>query len=79
MCDFPRIYQDEINKTLFWVKILQSAKTQNNRNLQKMAYRDYAHTTGNCKYRIVFAQKYHHKVFYGSKKNEIVQILNETV
>lgn len=36
-----------------------------------------AHTTWNCKYHIVFAPKYRRKVFYGSKKTEIVKILKE--
>ena len=36
-----------------------------------------AHTTWNCKYHIVFAPKYRRKVFYGSKRNEIVKILKE--
>jgi len=36
-----------------------------------------AHTTWNCKYHIVFAPKYRRKVFYGSKRLEIVKILKE--
>ncbi len=36
-----------------------------------------AHTSWNCKYHIVFASKYRRKVFYGSKRLEIVKILKE--
>ena len=36
-----------------------------------------AHITWNCKYYIVFAPKYRRKVFYGSKRQEIVSILKE--
>ena len=36
-----------------------------------------AHTTWNCKYHIVFAPKYRRKVFYGSKRLEIVKILKD--
>ncbi len=36
-----------------------------------------SHTTWNCKYHIVFAPKYRRKVFYGSKRLEIVKILKE--
>ncbi len=36
-----------------------------------------AHTTWNCKYHIVFVPKYRRKVFYRSKKQEIVSILKE--
>lgn len=36
-----------------------------------------AHTTWNCKYHIVFAQKYRRKVFYESKRLEIGQILRK--
>ena len=36
-----------------------------------------AHTTWNCKYHIVFAPKYRRKVFYGSRRLEIVKILKE--
>ena len=36
-----------------------------------------AHTQWNCKYHIVFAPKYRRKVFYGSKRLEIGQILRQ--
>ena len=36
-----------------------------------------AHTSWNCKYHIVFAPKYRRKVFYGSKRLEIVKIIKE--
>lgn len=36
-----------------------------------------AHTTWNCKYYIVFAPKYHRKVFYGEKRLEIGAILRQ--
>ncbi len=36
-----------------------------------------AHTTWNCKYHIVFAQKYRRKIFYGKKRSEIGKILRE--
>lgn len=36
-----------------------------------------SHTTWNWKYHIVFAPKYRRKVFYGSKRLEIVKILKE--
>lgn len=36
-----------------------------------------SHTTYNCKYHVVFAPKYRRKVFYGSKRLEIGQILRE--
>ena len=36
-----------------------------------------AHTKWNCKYHIVFAPKYRRKVFYGSKRLEIGQILRQ--
>ena len=43
-----------------------------NNNLSRLS-----HTTWNCKYHIVFAAKYRRKVFYGSKRQEIVSILKE--
>lgn len=43
-----------------------------NNNLSRLS-----HTTWNCKYHIVFAPKYRRKVFYGSKRQEIVSILKE--
>ena len=36
-----------------------------------------SHTKWNCKYHIVFAQKYRRKVFYGEKRAEIGKILRE--
>ena len=36
-----------------------------------------AHTVWNCKYHVVFAPKYRRKVFYGSKRIEIGQILRK--
>ncbi|WP_444659550.1 IS200/IS605 family transposase [Caproiciproducens sp. R2] len=36
-----------------------------------------AHTKWNCKYHIVFAPKYHRKIFYGGKRAEIGKILRE--
>ena len=36
-----------------------------------------SHTKWNCKYHVVFAQKYRRKVFYGEKKVEIGKILRE--
>jgi len=36
-----------------------------------------AHTSWNCKYHIVFASEYGRKVFYDSKRMEIVKILKE--
>lgn len=36
-----------------------------------------SHTKWNCKYHIVFDTKYRRKVFYGSKRLEIVAILRE--
>ncbi|MDU6031720.1 MAG: IS200/IS605 family transposase [Peptoniphilus harei] len=36
-----------------------------------------SHTKWNCKYHIVFAPKYRRKVFYGSKRLEIGEILRE--
>lgn len=36
-----------------------------------------SYTSGNCKYHIVFAPKYRRKVFYDSKRLEIVKILRE--
>ena len=36
-----------------------------------------AHTTWDCKYHIVFAPKYRRKVFYGTKRLEIGQILRQ--
>jgi len=36
-----------------------------------------SHTTWNCKYHVVFAPKYRRKVFYGSKRLEIGEILRE--
>jgi len=36
-----------------------------------------AHISCNCKYHIVFAPKYRRKVFYGSKRNEMIKILKE--
>ena len=34
-----------------------------------------AHTKWNCKYHVVFSQKYRRKVFYGEKRTEIREIL----
>ena len=36
-----------------------------------------AHTKWNCKYHIVFAQKYRRKVFFGEKRMEIREILKQ--
>ena len=36
-----------------------------------------AHTKWNCKYHIVFAPKYRHKVFFGEKRREIGKILRQ--
>ena len=36
-----------------------------------------AHTMWNCKYHVVFAQKYRRKVFYGSRRLEIGTILRK--
>lgn len=36
-----------------------------------------SHTTLDCKYHVVFAPKYRRKVFYGSKRLEIGQILRQ--
>ena len=36
-----------------------------------------SHTKWNCKYHIVFAPKYRRKVFYGEKRAEILEQLNE--
>ena len=36
-----------------------------------------SHTTWNCKYHIVFAQKYRRQVFYGEKRQEIGKILRQ--
>lgn len=36
-----------------------------------------SHTTWDCKYHVVFAPKYRRKVFYGSKRLEIGQILRQ--
>lgn len=36
-----------------------------------------SHTKWNCKYHVVFAPKYRRKVFYGSKRLEIGEILRE--
>lgn len=36
-----------------------------------------AHTTWNCKYHIVLAPKYRHKIFYSEKRLEIVKILKK--
>ena len=36
-----------------------------------------SHTKWNCRYHVVFAPKYRRKVFYGSKRQEIVSILKE--
>ena len=36
-----------------------------------------AHTKWNCKYHIVFAQKYRRKIFYSPKRTEIGKILRQ--
>lgn len=76
---FGVAYSDEIDKALLSVKILRSAKTQNNRKevIMKNDIERLAHTRWNCKYHIVFAPKYRRKVFYGSKRKEIIKILKE--
>ena len=76
---FRKAYSGEVDITLLSVKILRSAKTQNNRKevIMKNDIERLAHTSWNCKYHIVFAPKYRRKVFYGSKRLEIVKILKE--
>ena len=36
-----------------------------------------SHTTWNCKYHIVFAPKYRRKVFYNTRRQEIINILKD--
>ena len=76
---FIKAYSDEFDKALLSVKILRSAKTQNNRKeiIMKNDIDRLSHTSWNCKYHIVFAPKYRRKVFYGGKRLEIVKILKE--
>lgn len=72
-------YSDEFDKALLSVKIMRSAKTHYNRKevIMNNDLSRLAHTIWNCKYHIVFAPKYRRKVFYGSKRQEIVSILKE--
>ena len=76
---FSVAYSDEFDKALLSVKIMRSAKTHYNRKevIMNNDLSRLAHTTWNCKYHIVFAPKYRRKVFYGSKRQEIVSILKE--
>ena len=76
---FSIAYSDEFDKALLSVKIMRSAKTHYNRKevIMNNDLSRLAHTTWNCKYHIVFAPKYRRKVFYGSKRQEIVSILKE--
>ena len=36
-----------------------------------------SHSTWNCKYHIVFAPKYRRKIFYESRRKEIMEIIKE--